>query len=109
MKKFLMSTLVLGAMTSSLYGGCAGSACTDVKITEVYATFGGTIYIATDGDERALNCVSPGNVYVSVGANDAGKNALYSMMLTAKTTQAKVKIRIQDSSKGCRILYANIK
>jgi len=109
MKKFLASVLVLGAMSSSLYGACSGTACTDVKITEVYATFGGTIYIGTDGNEGSLSCTSPGNVYVSVGANDPGKNALYSMMLTAKTTNAKVKIRIQSGTDGCRILYANIK
>ena len=109
MKKILMGALAFGAISSSLYGACAGNSCTNVKITEVYATFGGTIYIGTDGNEGALSCTSPGNVYVSVGASDPGKNALYSMMLTAKTTQAKVKIRIQTGTDGCRILYANIK
>jgi hypothetical protein len=109
MKKVLMSVLAMGAMTMSANAACSGTACTNVKVTEVYATFGGTIYISTDGDEGALTCTSPGNVYVSIGANDPGKNALYSMMLTAKTTQANVKIRIQSGTDGCRILYANIK
>jgi len=109
MKKFLMSVLALSSVSSYLYGACSGTACTNVKITEVYATFGGTIYIGTDGNEGSLSCTSPGNAYVSIGATDAGKNALYSMMLTAKTTGKKVKIRIQNNTQGCRILYASFK
>ena len=109
MKKILMSALAIAAMTMSANAACSGNACNNVTVTEVYATFGGTIYISTSGNEGALTCTSPGNVYVSVGANDPGKNALYSMMLTAKTTKAKVKIRIQEGTDGCRILYANMK
>lgn len=108
MKKVLISVLAIGMISSNLYGACTAKSCANVKITKVNATFGGTIYIATDGSESALNCTSPGNAYVSVGATDAGKNALYSMMLTAQTTGKKVNIRIQEGSAGCRILYATM-
>jgi len=109
MKKILMSVLAMGAITMNVNAGdCTTNRCTHVKITEVYATFGGTLYVQTSGDESTLNCTSLANRYVSVGATDPGKNALYSMMLTAQTTGKDVTIRVQEGSAGCRIFYAHM-
>ena len=110
MKKVLLSALVLSGMVVGANAGCAATGCTG-KITKLYMTNTGTLYVGTDGDEKALNCAGgPGNggvsgVYMSLKEGDVGKNSMYSLLLTAKTTNKDVTIRIQDGSPDCRVLY----
>jgi hypothetical protein len=110
MKKTLISLLALGTMITTANAACTATACTG-QITKIYMTNTGTLYVGTDGDERALNCAGgPGNggvsgVYMSLKEGDVGKNAMYSLLLTAKTTGKPVTIRIQDGSADCRVLY----
>ena len=110
MKKVLLSALALGFMGSSAYAGCNATECVG-KINKLYMTAGGTLYVGTDGDEKSLNCAAgAGNggvsgVYMSLKEGDVGKNAMYSLLLTAKTTGKSVKIRVQEGSADCRVLY----
>lgn len=110
MKKILLSVLVLGSMVVGANAGCTTTGCTG-KITKLYMTNTGTLYVGTDGDEKALNCAGgPGNggvsgVYLSLKEGDVGKNAMYSLLLTAKTTNKSVTIRVQEGSSDCRVLY----
>jgi len=112
MKKTLISAIALAAMSTSLYGACTSLACTG-KITELYMTAGGTLYVGTDGDEKTLNCAAGAgnggvsNVYMSLKEGDVGKNAMYSLLLTAKTTGKSVTIRIQEGTPDCRVLYVS--
>jgi len=110
MKKLLLSALALGLMGSSAYAGCTATGCTG-KIEKLYMTAGGTLYVGTDGDEKALDCAGgAGNggvsgLYMSLKEGDVGKNAMYSLLLTAKTTGKPVGIRVQTGSSDCRVLY----
>ena len=112
MKKVLLSALALGFMGSSAYAACDTVSCVG-KITELYMTAGGTLYVGTDGDEKALNCAGgAGNggvsgVYMSLKEGDVGKNAMYSLLLTAKTTEKPVTVRIQEGTADCRVLYVS--
>ena len=105
-----MSVLALSTMTMSIYAGCNTTTCTG-KITKLYMTSGGTLYVGTDGDEKALDCAGgAGNggvsgVYMSLKEGDVGKNAMYSLLLTAKTTDKEITIRVQTGSSDCRVLY----
>ena len=110
MKKILLSTIVLGFMVSNAYGICDTTTCIG-KIDKLFMSSGGTLYVGTDGDEKALDCAAgAGNggvsgVYMSLKEGDVGKNAMYSLLLTAKTTGTPVSIRVETGSVDCRVLY----
>ena len=110
MKKVLLSAVALGLMGSSAYAGCTATGCTG-KITKLYMTAAGTMYVGTDGDEKALNCAGGAgnggvsNVYMSLKEGNVGKNAMYSLLLTSKTTGTPVKLRIQENTADCTIYY----
>jgi len=110
MKRTLIGLLALGAMITTVNASCDTTSCIG-KITKLYMTNTGTLYVGTDGDEKALNCAGgAGNggvsgVYMSLKEGDVGKNAMYSLLLTAKTTGKPVKIRIQEGTPDCRVLY----
>lgn len=105
MKKLLISGLITSAMTSmAVAGSCTGTQCNDVKITQILATSAGTITVTTDATESALSCTTFGGQYVYIAADAPGKNALYSALLTAKTTQSPVRfIMTPDSNGYCQI------
>lgn len=104
MKKLIMGALALGVIATNSYAACTATKCMG-KIDKLYMTANGTLYVGTDGNEAALNCTAPSNSYMSLAQGDLGKNAMYSLLLTAKTTGKPVTIRIQEGSPDCRILY----
>jgi len=109
MKKVLTSLLMLGVLTSGSYATCQASGCYDVNVEKVLVTTTGDILVATSGTEASLDCPSVVNQYMTVTVNNPGKNAMYSMFLTAQTTNKKVSMAIIPSSSGCKISYAYIK
>ena len=105
MKKIIIIATLLTLLATNSYADCNGGACSDIKVQNLYAMSNGTITVETTGNELNLNCTSSGNGYVTVAPTDPGKNAIYSMLLTAQTTQKKVYIRVVDNSNQCRINY----
>ena len=105
MKKILMSVLALSTLAVVANAGCSGALCSNVKVTKLYMTAGGTLYVGTDGTESALNCTSPAGKYVSLAEGDVGKNAMYSLLLTSMTTNKKVSIRVVSGSPTCKVQY----
>lgn len=105
MKKLLIAGLTTAAMTSiAVAGSCSGTQCNDVKITQILATSAGTITVTTDAAESGLSCTTFGGQYMYIAATAPGKNALYSALLTAKTTNASVRfIMAPDTSGYCQI------
>ncbi len=106
----LLSTILFGITSISLNADCTTTGCTG-KVTKLYMTNTGTLYVGTDGNEKALNCAGgAGNggvsgVYMSLKEGDVGKNAMYSLLLTAYTTNKPVTVRIQEGTSDCRVLY----
>ena len=111
MKKYLVSILAFGALHSNIYADCSSAGCFNINITKLSMTAGATLYVGTSGDEKALNCAGGAgdggvaNVYMSLQEGDIGKNAMYSLLLTAHTTGKQVSIRIQEDTDDCRVLY----
>lgn len=105
MKKLLIAGLATATMTSmALAGSCSGTQCNSVIVTEILATSAGTITVTSDADESGLSCTTFGGQYVYIAATAPGKNALYSALLTAKTTKTPVRfIMTPDSSGYCQI------
>ena len=106
MKKLLSIAIAIGFISTGVQASCNSTSCTG-KVTKIYMTADGTLYVGTDGNERSLNCTAPGGIYVSLSNTDPGKNAMYSLLLTAQTTGTPVTIRIQENSPTCRILYVS--
>ncbi|MFT5697854.1 MAG: hypothetical protein ACI8ZB_000708 [Desulforhopalus sp.] len=77
-------------------------------IERLYVNEAGTLYIATDGDETALNCTSPADVYIVMLPNDTSFNRKYAMLLTAMTMEKKVGLRINEGSVNCSLNYAYV-
>jgi len=102
MKKILLSVLAMGAMSVSAYAACSGATCANVKVTKLYMTAGGTMYVGTDGTEANLDCGGISGVYMSLAEGNVGKNAMYSLLLTAQTTNKSVTIR---TAPDCSIAY----
>jgi hypothetical protein len=111
MKKLLITGLVTAAMTSiAVAGSCSGTQCNYVKITEILATSSGTITVTTDANEVGLSCTTFGGQYMYISATAPGKNALYSALLTAKTTKDLVRLIMTPDSNGyCQITTLYIK
>ena len=104
MKKVLMSILAMSALSVSSYAVCNADSCTG-KVDRLFMTATGTLYVGMEGNEGALNCTAPAGVYMSLKEGDVGKNAMYSLLLTAKTTGKSITVRPQAGSSDCRVLY----
>ena len=106
MKKILLSVLALSAVSTSIHAGCVAGWCADVEVTRLLTTVDGNILVATSGDENSLNCASPGGEYMTLSQAAVGQKNIYSLLLTAKTTKAKVMVRIVEGSAGCAVAFA---
>lgn len=104
MKKILMSVIALGVMGTNVYATCNTGSCTGT-VKKLYMTGNGTMYVQIDGNAATLNCTAPGGVYMSLKEGDAGKNAMYSLLLTSQTTKKKVTVRIVEGSPDCRVAF----
>ena len=109
MKKLLISALALGTMSTSIYAGCNSNGCYDVTIDRLTITDAGKIVVGTSGNESALACTSPAGVYMTMDNSTVGKNAIFSLLLTARTTKSKISLRIINGSPSCNIAYAFVK
>jgi len=109
MKKVLMSVLTLGALSISANAACAGNNCNNVDVEKIVVTQA-TMYIATSGTETGLsNCTPAASVFITLSSTDASSKAIYSALLTAQTTNKKVKIRTKDTPGAtCQIDYIEI-
>ena len=105
MKKILVSLLTFGALSTTAFAGsCSGGACNSVTVDYILVLNSGTITVGTSGNETGLSCTASGGKYLAISANDPGKNAMYSALLTAQTTKKPVSIRVNDSG-NCKIAY----
>jgi hypothetical protein len=111
MKKQIVSMLAIAGLSVGAYaGGCANLTCDQVSIEEIVATAWGSTTVATSGTETSLSCTPFANKFLYIAPGAAGANAMYSALLTAKTTGKKVRINLVSDSDGhCQISYINIK
>ena len=98
--------MAVGTLSTGAYAaGCNGGACSNVKINSILILANGSITIGTTGDEKGLTCAAAGDKYLAIDANAVGKNAMYSALLTAQTTKAKLSIRTNDDAGVCKVKY----
>ena len=90
-------------LSSSVYAACTADRCVG-KIDRLYMS-GGTLYIATDGDESLLDCTAPAGVYITIPSSDPNFKNLYAMMLTSMSLNNTIGLRIENGSERCNLVY----
>jgi len=103
---FIVTVLGIGLLltfSASSMAACSTVLC-EGKVSRLYFS-GDFLYIGTDGDEKALNCTSPGGTLVSIPASDQFIDEKYALLLTAVSLDKKVGIRINENSATCTVNY----
>jgi len=109
MKKYILSALALGLITTSANAACATNSCVHVKIESVLASANGDVLISTNGDESLLNCTAPGaGKFLTLKSTSAGQKNVYAALLSIFVTQKDVQINILPGSPVCEITFANL-
>jgi len=109
MTKTLISLMAMGILSTATYAECNAGACSDVTVDFILVLNNGSITVGTSGTETGLTCAASGGKYLSIPADSVGKNAMYSALLTAQTTKAKLSIRTNDTADACTITYVMAK
>ena len=104
MKKILMSVIAMGTMVVSVQATCASYGCNG-NITTLRALTDGSVLVGTDGDETQMNCTPVSGQFALLRLSDAGGNAAYSALLTAKTTNTPILVRIVEGTTNCQVGY----
>ena len=108
MKKIILSAIAIAATTTTIHAACTKNGCYGVTIDRLSVTDAGKILVGTSGNEKKLDCTPGAGAYMQLSIRTPGKNAIYSMLLTAQTTKMPVNLRIVNKSDGCTISYAFI-
>lgn len=103
MKKVLMSLLAIGAMTISANAACTTTGCSDVGVDRFLVGSTGNILVAPVGGLTGVNCTPVLGYYVTIQAADPGAKAIYSYLLTAKTTNQNISFAVVDGSATCDV------
>ena len=99
--------MAMGIMVVSAQATCASYGCNG-KITTLRALTDGSILIGTDGDESNMNCTAVSGQFALLRLSDAGGNAAYSALLTAKTTNTPILVRIVEGTANCQVGYIGL-
>ncbi len=104
MKKLLKTILFVTAITSgSALADCSGNNCIGT-ITRLFITSTGNVSVRTSGDESQLNCDAGTGSYLTLDKNHPGFNPIYSLLLTAHTTEQQIWIRTGGTD-SCFVSY----
>lgn len=106
-KKAITLCLSIGlilSISNTAFADCSADRCVG-SIQRLYTDSTGTLYIATDGNEKALSCTAPAGVYITMPADDENFDRKYAMMLTAMTLENTVGLRIVGGSSNCALSY----
>jgi len=107
MKNIIVSIIAMIAMSSNTYAECKSWGCNS-KIQKLLVTNTGKIVVATDGDEKKANCTPIAGIYLTISPSTKGSNSIYSLLLTAKSLDKKVILRVSEGTKNCEIQYASL-
>lgn len=106
-RKSIIGILVFGfsvLISTTAFSACSSTACYG-EIERLYTDSTGVLYIATDGDETALDCDAVSDVYITLPADDEHFNQKYAMLLTAISLKKNVGLRISTGSNNCSLSY----
>ncbi|PHR27873.1 MAG: hypothetical protein COA36_07895 [Desulfotalea sp.] len=97
--------LLFGILQCSLaFADCSTKICVGL-IERILMDSEGTAWIATDGDERSLNCSADSGVYVTMTTASPVFKEQYALLLTAQSLGQVVGLRIIEGSENCAVSY----
>ena len=102
--------LILGIFTSThllAANQCASWGC-KAKISVLYTSVNGSIYIGTPFDEKAANCTPVAGVYFTLNANGITAKEVYSSLLAAYMSGKEISLRIVEGSSNCELAYVTL-
>lgn len=103
--KFVFLALMLPLVFSSpTWAACNEYSCTGELITRLVVTKDGDISIGTSGDESALDCDAGSSNYIKLRHGVNNFIHIYSLLLTAQTTNRPLWIRTNKSGQ-CEVVY----
>lgn len=88
----------------SAYSDCSADSCVDVKVTRLVVRANGDVSVGTSGDETLLNCDSGTKGYINLSRGNDNFDAVYSLLLTAHTTEHPLWIRATGPEQ-CELSY----
>ena len=106
MKKTLIGILAVGTLVTGAQATCASYGCTG-EVTRLQVTQAGNVQVGIAGTAASMNCTPVANSFSEINLATAGGNAIYSALLTAKTTGKPILVRIVEGSSNCQIAYVN--
>jgi len=109
-KKILVGILAFSfsvIFNTAAFSACSSNICVG-EIERLYTNSAGLLYIATDGDETALDCNAVANVYITLPADDEHFNQKYALLLTAMSLNKTVGLRIINGSDNCSLSYVYV-
>jgi len=105
MKKHLMSLLAIMALTVSANASCTTTGCSNVGVERFLVASNGNILISPAGGLAGVNCTPVLGYYVTIQATDPGAKAIYSYLLTAKTTKQNISFAVVKGSPTCDVAF----
>lgn len=109
-RKLLLVVMVVAltlTVNTMAFSACSTNSCVGT-IQRLYTNSAGLVYIATDGDERALDCESPASVYITLPADDENFDRKYALLLAAALKKQQVGLRIINGSENCALSYVYV-
>lgn len=109
--KYLLTTLILYLLSSSVFAGCATNACQGVGadvLTSVYPNGTGNIYLQAGTNRENLDCSLVEGQYMVLKSDHPLFDAIYSTILTALMGQKGLIVRIKNKSPICEVSYVRM-
>jgi hypothetical protein len=103
---FMLFALIIPGMAGA--GTCQSNYC-EGKIVNLYTNgFDGLVYVKIDGNMSMLNCTLHDG-YINLKQDNLLYSEIYSSLLAAAVAQANIRLRIEEGSVDCKLLYTMLK
>ena len=107
MKNIILLILIINISWTAVAGTCSTILC-DAKIDILYVHENTNIYVQPAADTSTLNCTLSQSSMVLEKSNTM-QQEMYSLLLSAKLADKEVRLRIEESSNICRIMYVQLR
>lgn len=104
MSAFGMGLLATFAFSTAA-ADCNTWSCGSIRITGLYTTANGDVYVQVSGNMAALNCTLASDTYITLPSTLARFKEIYASLLAYQLTDRELSIRIVEGSPGCNVQY----
>src|SRR5437868_11839280 len=84
---------------------CNNYICENVRISTLYTSADGGVYVRAQGNISALNCTLEGGIYMTLVASSPRFKEIYANLMAYQLADRPISIRINEGSQGCTVAY----